>query len=235
MGAPPFPPASAGALSFPGPGIPGQPSLAQPRAGASQGWVAAAIVAFIFLVGITFAVRAHQPPPAQIPIAYQPTDSPDKMFSVDAPKGWDSTMEGTPDTAESQVVFTSGSACINVISSETLSFAIGPDSDTPELMGIQKPAAERLQDATKSDVSGKHNNYAESDPHKLLSDMGDGRISEFTGDGGLFVGKVHGLRVSIVGLRRDMLIVCHCPEANYTALKPVFLHVINSLRPGPGQ
>jgi hypothetical protein len=61
-----------------------------------------------------------------------------------------------------------------------------------------------------------------------------GHCAEFTGDGGLFAGKVHGYRATNLGGERAFYVLCQCSERDWMMLKPAFERAMGSMAPGAG-
>lgn len=76
--------------------------------------------------------------------------------------------------------------------------------------------------------------YEEQPAQAFHCGAGDARCSEFTADGGLLTGKLHGYRVTMLGSQRAFSTVCRCRESDWATLKPVFINVINCITPGNG-
>lgn len=243
----PPPPYAYGQSQMPGGyGYPGQPPGSQPysaqgaadatgyagRPGSNTGVLLAIIGAVVFAIVLIALSRAAVPPKAVIPATYVPFTSPDNSFSCLAPGGWSVEGFGMAGGADDGGgVFKSGDAKISLTDSQAMSFAVGPDSDTPALIGTRPPAAQRLHDMMYSEVSDKFTSYQESAAQVYSSPLGDGRISEFTASGG----QIHGYRVSVVGLNSDMEIYCDCAASEWEGLQPVFTKVLGSINAVPQQ
>jgi hypothetical protein len=73
--------------------------------------------------------------------------------------------------------------------------------------------------------------YEESEPTLFKgSNLGEGRIAGFTASaGGLFGGKLRGIRVTLLTNDRRVTVLCSCPEKEFEKLKPTFLAVCRSV------
>jgi hypothetical protein len=77
-------------------------------------------------------------------------------------------------------------------------------------------------------------NYEEKDAEVIKTDLGNGRISEFTASGA-FGEKVRGFRATVLAHNECITVIAKCPEKHWDNLKPAFEKVINSLGRGEAE
>ena len=258
------PPAPAGPLPggvFPGPGTP-FPAHGTPFPGAggagfggsalaqrgNAGKLAVGIglgVAAIVLLALIFILRAAKPVLVAAPTAYAPYAAVDKSFTCDQPTGWARTMTGVEGGNGATVVFKSGGARVLVgndfvgsLSGDMITAANNQapsvDPITGQPLPPPTPPVEKLHAEEAKHMADKYGDYDEQPMQPLQSPVGDARISEWTGTGGIMAGKLHGYRVTMLGTERRFIVVCQCPERNWAVLQPAFLRMIQSVAPGNG-
>lgn len=245
----------------PGPrpyGPPGTQSAASDPSGVSAkvGWVIG-ILAALFFIGMLVALpHLIKPPVIPAPTSYATAESGDKSFTVSGPAGWTTESVGEQGSqGGGGVLFKQGPVKIDISSSDQLSFMSdamkgpgmmptgdpnlppipsgGGESDTAPTMA-QTPVVEKMHAMLKGQLSSKYGDYTEQPMEPLHDQFGDTRISEWTGKGGMFDGQLHGYRVTMVGVNKVITVDCHCPEANWATMQPVFLKVLQSITPDNG-
>ncbi|MES4793104.1 MAG: hypothetical protein C4321_09090 [Chloroflexota bacterium] len=214
--------------------------------GIGLGVLLAAIVISIVLLG------GKEPEYTPAPTSFVAYNAPDNAFVCEAPAGWEHSS-GAAHAVMSGVLFRKGNARIE-ITSDLMGSLMGdvarataaplenlsPDQlatlqqTAPGLAVKPKPPVETLHSARREAVTKGLKAYHEQPMQSFSSPMGDACFSEWTADGGFFVGKLHGYRVTILGGERRASIVCQSSEANWPALKPAFEHTIGSLNRGNG-
>jgi hypothetical protein len=195
------------------------------------------LVLILFL--IAFALR---PVPATPPTSYTTIVSPDKTFSVDEPVGWEDTSAGAEGSEYSGVLFRNPtrSVKIDITASEVgsiiadVSNAVNHPGST-DLNGNPipvTPVVETEHADGESDGSDQFgDSYVEQPMQKINTGFGETCISEFTAGTGE---KIHGYRVTEVNTSKEIVTFCSCHESDWPVMKPVFMHVIESIKPGPG-
>jgi hypothetical protein len=83
-------------------------------------------------------------------------------------------------------------------------------------------------------VMKNFSNYREGTAQPIGTGFGEGLISDFTAEEGLFHAKVRGCRASLVHVNHQYSIVCKCPPAQFKEVRPVFEKIISSLNPDEG-
>ncbi len=166
------------------------------------------------------------------------------------PEGWKSKSGGGMQGIPIFVTISDDSGSISIDIRETEGSSAKGQRKKRLLSGqevnqIGGPPTERVGEAPA--VAGTHayhkdvvmknfSNYKESSGQPIETGFGEGFISDFTAEEGLFHGRVKGCRASLVHRERQFSIVCKCPPAQFKDVKPVFEKVIASLNPdeGPG-
>ena len=82
----------------------------------------------------------------------------------------------------------------------------------------------------KRNASEMYGDYRESEPALFQgAGLGEGRLSAFTGSGGLFGSKLRGIRVTLLTNDRRVSVLCEAPAGEFEKLKPTFLAICRSL------
>jgi hypothetical protein len=196
------------------------------------------VVAF----ALVLIVRATKPKLIPAPTAFVKFQAPDQSFVVDQPRGWTSTTSGS-EGVETSVDFTAGNAKVSVGSD--LAGSLYGDiaqaqnnqlANMSSLAGVsttaQVPPIDKIHMMGRQEVAGSYSNYEEQPMETITAKIGVGRISEFTGQGGTFVGPVHGYRATFLDSQRSVTVLAVCPRRNWTILAPTFVHEIQSVGPG---
>ena len=182
---------------------------------------------------------ATKPPHVDAPAIYKPVDSPDKAFTCTGPDGWETIGAGVEGSDEGGLLFKKEKVKIDITDSSAMSF-MGDIVKSPGGMGDDPnappppPPVVKMHDMMKSGFAERYGDYVEQDAQPLQVPFGDTRISEWTAKGSLFTGKLHGYRVTMLGQNKEITVDCHCPEANWETMKPVFLKVVQSITAGSG-
>ena len=184
---------------------------------------------------------------AAAPASYTAYTAPDKAFKCLAPAGWE-TSSSSSQAVNSGALFRKGSAVIDVTADLQGSLmgdiVRGPAVPLPDLPGgappgmasalkeAQKPPVEKLHEMGRKEVAERLSHYEEQPMQTMRTSLGERRYSEFTAGGGMFSGKIHGYRVTILGGERRITVLCHCPEQDWNTLQPAFAKVVGSLGSG---
>lgn len=235
-----FPPPSPGyAPPAGGPAYAGRPSA--PAESGSRKWIGLAAGGVAFVVAF-LAVTLLIPKHATVPTSFTTFAAPDKSFACDAPGGWETTGMDKSQTTAGQdstvggVLFQSNSAKID-ITTDTLATLVASDlmkgngGDPQSLTGDR---AGVLHKQWKVQVKATHKGYSETQIADFDGGMFGGHLAEWTANGNVLGlgGKLHGYRASLVGGDKTAEVVCQCLDSDWPALKPAFLRVIKSIRPG---
>ena len=102
------------------------------------------------------------------------------------------------------------------------------------LESMRKPPIERLHEANRKTYEILMRDYEEQPGQPFQSPAGEARVSEFTAKDGILGSQVRGYRATILGKERGITVLAKCSDGNWTALKPAFIRVINSVGPGGG-
>lgn len=196
-------------------------------------------LAALWLAGLLFLPLAGcGSKPAEAPASYTHFAAEDRSFQCDQPAGWESTSAGGHGVA-SGVLFKKGPAKIDITADlqGSLMGDIARSSNNmlgglaPGLAGKTRPPVETLHEMGKKELAESIKDYQEQPMQQIQGRMGDARMSEYTGGGGIFSPKVHGLRVTMLGGERRITVICQCPESDWQTLHPAFTRVIGSLSP----
>jgi hypothetical protein len=194
-------------------------------------WIGVGLaVLFVALLVVIFIYRAQKPDIIPAPASFAKYSAMDNSFSCDQPAGWD-TESAAAGGINSGALFQRDGAKIDI--STDLAGSLTGDivraqnaqmGDTADL----KTPVEKLHEQGENSMKNKLGDYQEQPYKKFSSSAGEACYSEFTGNGGLLAGKVHGYRVTMLTSERRVIIICQCPESSWTTLKPAFQHVIES-------
>lgn len=110
-----------------------------------------------------------------------------------------------------------------------------------EAAGPKKSVIEKLHDSeiqlgegeSAAAKVGFTDDYKEQPSQPLLTALGEGRVSEFTADGGFIFGKGRGYRATILSSDKLVTVVCAAPVKDWPAVEAAFKRTLASL--GPGQ
>jgi hypothetical protein len=219
-----------------------------PPAWASALMVLAAIsvVALVMLFGFPRGV-AH----ATAPKAFKKFSTPGNAFTGQGPENWKRTRQAGMGGTMGEVRFRDGDAEI-VVSDDLFGSLMGdiaaasdaqlqnivgslPGNMGESMAGSNEPPIEKLH-KTLNEAKEMFEDYEEQPMQKVTNKIGEGRFSEFTArrkSGAMGKGsKVKGWRATFLNTEKHLTVICSCPEADWTILKPSFEKVIMSLAPG---
>ena len=153
------------------------------------------------------------------PTTFIPFEAIDKAFKGIRPDGW-REVKGVAKGKMSGVSFNQYDAKIGITASLESTFGGLP--------------TEKIHREYQERASQGLTNYQEPTTQSFRNDLGEGYLSEFTGEIKAPIGsnKVHGYRATIVSQKGDITVVARCWETDWAALKPTFRKVIESLGPG---
>lgn len=241
-GPPPAGTGSYGPAAYPAQPYPayGQPA-ARPSvsaAGSAQplnniAWYLAVAGAVVFVILLLVLAHGSRPVELTAPASYATVTSGDNAFTCEGPSDWTTVPAGEEGSQQGGVLFTRGSARIDITTDQTLSARADVVRSFNTVAGIQTPPVEALHDMTKHGFAGKFGSYREMDAQPIQIPYGDARISEYHATGGPS-GDVHGFRVTIYNVNKAIVVDCESPAASWDVLQPVFLKVIQSITPGSG-
>jgi hypothetical protein len=156
----------------------------------------------------------------------------DGAFKVRYPKGWEPDTGSRPDNTYSWVKFTRGSAKIQVHADITGSLMSGSAVPGQNEEGSELAPVHTAHTLYEKTAAEQYNDYKESKPVLFKgSNLGEGRISLFTGSSGGILGstKLRGYHVTLLTGDRRVSALCDCPEKEFANLKPTFLAVCRSV------
>lgn len=188
-------------------------------------------VGLLALIGLIFGIGALKPKLAAAPTVYKTYTAIDNSFSCDQPGGWTLHETGATSGSLATASFQDGPARVRVIS-DAIGSLLGDmqtagNANLPQAMQI--PAVQKLHTMDEKQLADSLPDYKEGDMQTFQSAAGDSRVSEWTAGGSL-----HGYRVTMLGRDRELTVICFCPERSWPVLKPAFLRMINSVKPGTG-
>jgi len=201
------------------------------------------VVGLVLLVAVVVALfllaRSMRPHLVPAPAAYINVQASDQSFTVDRPVGWSST-QGSFESTDANMDFSSGSAKITVESDlagstwgDFQQAENNQDENMASMTGVKPPPPippiETVHRMGEQEVASQYSKYAEQPMTTITAVIGEGRQSEFTGNGGILVGPVHGYRASFLDNERRITVVTVCPQRNWAILAPSFEHVIQSV------
>jgi hypothetical protein len=165
---------------------------------------------------------------------YEGYDSPEDVFHIDFPKGWQVQGGG----GRKNYYWASaerGSASIKISESLVGSLvgdiagAATPDPNvSDELLPVSK-----VHELKKLQMPDEFDKYQEQPAVTVKTKYGKVRRSEFTATKGLG-SKIRGYRATGLGVLTQLTIVCYCSTGDWDIAEPAFARSIESLSPGLG-
>lgn len=150
-----------------------------------------------------------------------------KTFQVLAPKdaAWELHEGARADGLQGGSRWENGSAKVDVEADAAGSFM----SDTMKLTA--KSPTQALHEMAVKKMAEKYGNY-EEDPSKMyVGAFGETWSCEFTGQGGVREGKIHGLRATTRSGENRIQFLATCREDDWDKLKPGFEKILASVAP----
>jgi hypothetical protein len=193
-------------------------------------------IVVVLLVVVAFLTVARKPTNIAAPAGFSKVTAPDNTFICMGPAdpAWQNENAGIPGSQNGYEQWADGPAKIDIEDS----FGASVMSDIRKIPDPNNPGsflnpAEGQHEMSKDAAAAKYGDYTETDFKDMPSAYGTACYSEFDADGGFMVGKVHGIRATLMGSERSISVICVCPAANFDTLKPAFWQVINSIARGP--
>ena len=168
--------------------------------------------------------------PVAAPTSLTKFESKDKQVRFEYPAGWEVTASGGQGLL-SHSVFQQGPAKIDVGCDLAGSLFAGPGAPRDP---NEEPASARIHELGLKNMKEDFSGYEEQPAQPIKTNIGEGRISEFTAAGS-FGGKIRGYRATALTRDRRVTVICTCPERDWETLKPAFTKVIGSLSQGSGR
>lgn len=155
----------------------------------------------------------------------------DGAFRLRYPSGREFETGTRPDNIYSWARFTKGSAKVQVFADIAGSLTSGPDHVGNQPEGSELAPVHGAHEHHKKTASKLYTNYQESEPALFKgAGLGEGRVATFTaGGGGMFGGKIRGIRVTLLTSDRRISILCEAPSKEFDADKAMFLAICRSL------
>jgi hypothetical protein len=188
-----------------------------------------AIVAII--IGAKFAGRPHHdgpPQPPRIPAitSYISLSSPTGIYKIQAPSTWKYSNHSNTDSDSNIEVFQNSS---------------GSDDDDSG-----QPAAPRAQATVESPeqmLADAHQNsedlctqlfgqVTDGTPSEITTDLGPAYVSQFTSDVDPTQHRfwaTRGYRETLLTPARRVVVICACPDIDWSTLQPGFWKIVNSI------
>ena len=191
----------------------------------------------VLLVAISCCITVagcFGPGEVKVPENYVEYNSPDGVFALDYPEGWDAEGNGNR---------TRGSAYANITKSPieiridaTLGYelhagallAAGGDENSTEGVNLTKEGV--IHDSWRPDFEEKFAGYEEDPGTSKRFNIGPARINKFSGKRGYT--KVKGVRATYALLDRMLAFEATCPESQWPKFEPVFEKMMDSFRRG---
>ncbi|MEZ6121874.1 MAG: hypothetical protein R3C49_01720 [Planctomycetaceae bacterium] len=79
----------------------------------------------------------------------------------------------------------------------------------------------------KDKISADYNSYEETEPQKIETGFGEGRVSDFVGSGAL--SSEYGIRATVISNQYQYNIICKVPKKRLEEYRPVFERIIKSV------
>jgi hypothetical protein len=157
------------------------------------------------------------------------------QLSAKVPEGWTQTCAGGEGGVPISARFSSGSISVNVRES------IGGGALGQAAIAMQGAAPGVPKEAPVVGIHAYHRRRFEEDyknynegferPIKTRG-YGEGRISDFTANEGLFGLQVKGCRATVMNSIHQFTVTCKCPAGQFKDIKPVFEKIVASLSTG---
>jgi hypothetical protein len=177
-----------------------------------------------------FKPAKYEPP--QNYVGFAPKDF---QLSAKVPEGWTQTYAGGEGGLPITARFASGSISVNVRES------LGGGALGQAAIAMQGAAPGVPKEAPVVGIHAYHRRRFEEDyrnynegferPIKTRG-YGEGRISDFTANEGLFGLQVKGCRATVMNSIHQFTVTCKCPAGQFKDIKPVFEKIVASLSTG---
>jgi hypothetical protein len=168
--------------------------------------------------------------PAAVPTSYNTFKSADGSFKIEYPAQW-SAEGGGGKGGVAWAKFTSGNSEIKVETNVAGSLMGDIAKSTGSLLGgeaAEDPAPVALVHEQEKAGFEEDAGVQEQKAAPVKTGIPEARKAEFTGNK-TFGGSIHGYRVTALSTQRRIRVVCQCPEAEWTSLKPAFDKIIETL------
>ncbi|NUQ62218.1 MAG: hypothetical protein HUU20_07005 [Pirellulales bacterium] len=171
--------------------------------------------------------------PVAAPTSFTTYAAKDQSFAIDYPDSWEAVGGGQSGFYSAR--FTSGSASIKVTADmvgSVIGNIVDPNStSSTEEVPEELKAIYQVHEMGKEKMAEEFANFQESPATPVQTAFGDSRLAEFIG-GGSFGGKMHGYRLTALGVDRRITVVCCCRENDWKTLEPAFRKAIATLKHG---
>jgi hypothetical protein len=157
------------------------------------------------------------------------------QLSAKVPEDWTQTYAGGEGGLPISARFASGSISVNVRES------IGGGALGQAAIAMQGAAPGVPKEAPVVGIHAYHRRHFEDDyknynegferPIKTRG-YGEGRISDFTANEGLFGLQIKGCRATMMNSIHQFTVTCKCPAGQFKDIKPVFEKIVASLSTG---
>ena len=175
------------------------------------------------------------PSKVEVPKNYVEYNSPDGIFALDYPEGWEAEGKGNR---------TRGNAYANIIQSPieihikaTLGYELkagmllatgGDENSTEDPLSLTKEGV--IHDSWRSEYQEKFGDYKEEPGYSKRFTLGPARVNKFSGKNGYT--KIKGIRATFSLLDRMLKFDAICPESQWPEFEPVFEKMLESFKRG---
>ena len=172
-------------------------------------------------------LRMISPRPVEAIAEMVPHVTKGKTFQSLAPKdaAWELHEGASADGLTGGSRWQNGSAQINIAADAAGSFM------SEGMKNSAKSPQEALHEMEVRQYQEKYGNYEEDPSRKYTGGFGETWVCEFSGTGGMRVGKLHGLRATMLSNQMRLQFVATCREADWDKLKPSFDKILASISP----
>jgi len=175
------------------------------------------------------------PGEVEIPENYVEYNSPDGVFALDYPEGWDAKGNGNRSRGNAYAKI--NQPPIEILIEAKLGYELragallaagGDENSTEGLGGLTKQGV--IHDSWRPDYEKKFGDYEEEPGISKRCKLGPGRINKFSGKRGFT--KIKGVRATYLLLDRILTFEATCPDSQWPKFEPVFEKMMDSFRRG---
>lgn len=175
------------------------------------------------------------PTEVEVPQKYVEYNSPDGVFALDYPEGWNAEGNGNRSRGDAWANITQPPIEIRI--EATMGYelkagvllAAGGDENSTEGVNLTKQGV--IHDHWRPSYIEKYSGYEEEPGvSKKFNNFGPARINEFSGKRGYT--KIEGVRATFLLLDRILSFEATCPQSQSEKFKPVFEKMMESFRRG---
>ena len=179
-------------------------------------------------------------PPAEVavPQNYVEYNSPDGVFALDYPEGWEAEGNGNRTRGTAYANITQPPIKIRI--DATLGFELkagmllaggGDETSTEGPLNLTKEGV--IHDSWRPEYEEKYSGYEEEPGYSTRFKLGPARVNKFSGKQGYT--KIKGIRATFSLLDRMLSFEATCPESQWPKFEPVFEKMLESFHRGVEQ